>query len=592
MNDSRIDPVIFSVLKARVDGIINQTSDVLMWTSRNPILYAAKDFTCGLFDHKGQLLSMTNSIPVHIGGLRGSLQAIIEAYKDDLHPGDVFANNSPYHGANHYGDWSMAAPIFFEGELVGWSANLCHIIDCGAHKPTNLDPYATNIYEEGLHFPPTRFLKEYKEVRDIIQLVKTNFRYPEQWHGDFLAQVGALYTGAREVEKLCGKYGPKLMKDFWDELVDFGDRRMTEEIKKMPKGTFRIEDISEKFEDLAPDGVEMVVTLKIDPDNAMLTFDLTEMGDQREWGYNLTPQTAKGPCIFGTLACLDPSIPRSDGVYKHFDLKLREGAACGIPRWPAGTSAATIGLCDELAALVYRLWESAIPGMGIAGGGEHSPTQAVCSGVDFRRNNEPYGHVTYIAMAGGPALKGNDGWAAWLHNGALGNQALESVELTELSTPFLIWDVGVIPDSGGVGKWRGAVGHYHRIQPRKHNMRIITFGTGVNHPPRGVAGGKDGKLARHWVEKHGTGAFVQELKNAENSLIWEDEEWVAYAQGGGGYGDPLERDPEQVRFDARNGFISLEAAEKMYGVVLNTKSELYEVDYEATEKLREKMKKG
>lgn len=284
MQKEKLDPIIFAVIKARIDGIINEMSEVLLRTSRNPILYAAKDFTNGILSHDAKLLTMTNSIPVHIYGIRNSLKAVVESFGDDVRPGDCFVNNSPYHGNNHVGDWSMFAPVFYEGELICWAASLCHLIDTGAYKPTNLDSTAKDIYEEGIHFPPMRVIKDYKEIQDIIRFIKANFRYPEQWHGDFLAQVGSLWIGEQEVLKLCNKYTGRVMKQFQDELLDYGDRRMTEEVNRLPKGIWSIEDQFEKIEPLAPEGLPLKVKVSIDPNHSTITFDLTEMPDQLPWG--------------------------------------------------------------------------------------------------------------------------------------------------------------------------------------------------------------------------------------------------------------------------------------------------------------------
>lgn len=591
MQQRKLDPIVFAVIKARIDGIVNEMTEVLLRTSRNPILYGAKDFTCAMFSYDARLLTMANSIPVHIYGLRNSVRTIAGYFQNDIHPGDVFVNNAPYYGANHYGDWAMCTPIFNGGELVGWAGNLCHLIDCGAYVPTNLDPYAKDVYEEGLHFPAVRLVREYKEMPDLIRLIKANFRYPEQWHGDFLAQVGSLYKGAEQIGRLCQKYGNALMKQFEDDLIAYGDQRMTEEIKKMPRGMWAIEDTFEPIERLAPEGLRLSVKLSIDPDNAMLNFDLTDMDDQRPWGYNCSRSTAEGACIFGTLACVDPDLPRNDGVYRHFNIKLREGAVCGIPRWPAATSLATICCSAEVAGMIFRLWEKVESGRGHASGGECNGANAVCSGVDFR-NSEPYGHLFCINYSGGPGTRGCDGWPEWLHDGAMGNQILESVELTEIATPILIWEIAVDTDSAGPGQWRGATGLRQRIEPRKHIMHGITWATGHSHPPIGVAGGGNGSLADHWIEKHETREKVKQLKNADIFDVQPDDDWVATTNGGGGYGNPLDRDPELVRDDARNYVISLEAARKIYGVVLDTTKELFDVDYEATEKLRARLKKG
>jgi N-methylhydantoinase B len=587
----KIDPITFAVISARINGIISEMSEVLLRTSRNPILYSAKDFTCGILTGDAKLLTMVNGMPVHIYGLRNSLKGVVQAFGDDIHPGDCFVNNSPYHGNNHVGDWSMFAPVFYDGELIFWAASLCHLIDSGAYKATNLDSLAKDIYEEGIHFPPLRLLKDYKEIPDIVAFIKANFRYPEQWHGDFLAQVGSLWMGEQECLNLCKKYGNKVMKSFQHELLDYGDRRMTEEIKKLPKGTWAIEDQFEKVEPLAPDGLPLKVKVTISPDEAVITFDLTEMPDQLPWGLNCSRSTAEGACISGSMPSFDPSLPRNDGVYKHFKFILREGAVCGIPKWPVGTSMATVGVTDEVTAMIFRLWEKILPGKGHAAGGEINGAQCICSGTDFRHGNEPYGHLYFVAMSGGPASKGCDGWPSWLHNGAMGNQSLDSIELTELTSPVIVWEAGIATDSVGAGQWRGAPGLYHRIQPRRHTMNLVAVATGHTHPPRGAAGGKDGSLAETWIEDHDTQKKLRQLQNVGYYELKENEDWVAYCNGGGGYGDPFERDPEAVCDDARNSIISVKVARDVYGVVLDTNVELYKVDNDSTKKLRAQLNK-
>ena len=591
MKKEKLDPIILAVIKARLDGIINEMSQVLLRTSRNPILYGAKDFTNGILSRDAKLITMTNSIPVHIYGLRNSLKAVVECFTDDVHQGDCFVNNSPYHGNNHVGDWSMFAPIFYDGELICWAASLCHLIDTGAYIATNLDPLAKDIYEEGIHFPPMRLIQGYNEIPDLIRFIKANFRYPEQWHGDFLAQVSSLWICEQEVLRLCKKYGGKTINQVQKELLDFGDRRMTEEIKKLPKGTWSIESQFEKVKPMAPDGLTLKVKVSINPDKAKIIFDLTEMPPQLPWGFNCSQSTAEGACISGSMPSFPPSLPRNDGVYKHFDIILKEGTVCGIPTWPIGTSMATVGLCSDVTGMIFRLWEQILPGKGHASGGEINGSQSICSGIDFRNNNEPFGHCFFVAMSGGPGSMGCDGWPCWLHNGAMGNQTLDSVELTELSTPAIIWEAGIAKDSAGAGKWRGAPGLYHRIQPTHNTLNLVSPATGHTSPPRGLAGGMDGCLADHFTEMHATKKKMQQFYNVGNYEVEEDEDWVAYCNGGGGYGNALERNPEAVRDDARNGIISIQAAKDKYGVVLNTSPELYEVDYDATKKLRSQLSK-
>jgi N-methylhydantoinase B len=241
--------------------------------------------------------------------------------------------------------------------------------------------------------------------------------------------------------------------------------------------------------------------------------------------------------------------------------------------------------------MVFYLFEEIMPGRGHGAHGSEGATVASLAGTDFRRGRAPYGSTHFFAASGGGASKGCDGWVNQFCVGDGGNLTVSSVELVELAVPQIVWEVGIVTDSGGAGQWRGAPGSYHRIQPRQHDMTIIAFGIGHTDRPLGVAGGKPGTLVDHWIERHGTHGKVRNLSNIGIFEAKAGEDWVCYANGGGGYGDPLERDPEIVRDDARNYIVSVKAARDEYGVVLDTKPELYEVDDEATEKLRAELKK-
>lgn len=591
MEKKTIDPITFAVIKARIDGGITEMTDVILRTSRNPILYGAKDFSCSILTYNAKLMTLSNSQPIHCLCLGNSLPPVVECYKDDIHPGDAFCNNSPYHGDNHVGDFSMFTPIFWKGQLVAWGGSLCHWIDTGAYIPSNCDPLAKDVYEEAIHFPMIRIVKNYEPILEFVRFCKANIRYPEQWYGDWLAQIGSLWAAERVVHKLCEKYGAKVIKQFQDEFLDYGDHRMTEEISKLPKGTWSIEAQSEKVEPLAPDGLSLKVKMSIDPDEATITFDLSEMPDQLPWGLNLSESCTKGACVEASMPSFDPSLPRNDGVFRHFKFILREGAVAGIPKWPASTSSATVGTADEVANMVLNLWEQVEPGRGHAGTGILNAAQSSSGGTDFRRNNAPYGHMYFLTEPAGGASKGCDGWPAFEGGGTAGNIILESTELHELKVPNLIWEVGILTDSCGAGKWRGAPVTYQKIQPRHHTMTIVPFGVGHTRAPQGIDRGKPGATAKHWIEKHATREKTHELKGQGIAQIKEDEVWVALNAGGAGYGDPLERDPELVRDDARNYIISVKAARDEYGVILNIEPETYAVDYDATEKFRAKLRK-
>jgi len=427
-------------------------------------------------------------------------------------------------------------------------------------------------------------------ISDLIRFVGYNFRYPRQWYGDFLSQLGSLWVGEKRVIELCHRFGYDTVKGCFEEALRYGDRMMTEEIKKFPKITVEEEMLGEKFEKFCPDGLKLKMKLSIDPDKALITFDYRDMPDQLPFGYNLSYATAVCSAIEGTLPILSPEIPLNDGVFDHIKVLLREGSIAGIPRWPVGTSEATTAICDEVANLVFKTWAKVVPERALAGMGEYSAVNESGSGFDWR-TNEPYSHYFYLCASAAGATEGYDGPSHMFGLCVMGNMAYESIETYELAVPHIVWETQAVPDSGGPGKWRGGIATGQKIQPRDHDMLLIYAGTGHTCAPFGLAGGLPGSVADHWIVDAATGEVVQHLNNFGRSICKANQRWDAVAAGAGGFGDPLERDPEAVRDDARDGFVSLEAARDIYKVAINTEPELYEVDYKATEKLRTKAKR-
>ena len=585
---ANVDPVTFSVVHARVEGIMSEMTETILATARNPILHGAKDFTCCLLNtHGAAVLSMYDCIPVHVGTMTPPLRFIIRAFKDDIKPGDVFLNNASYAGNSHVGDFTMFAPIFYEGKLVAWACSKCHLLDIGGHQPTSMDPFAADIYQEGYHFPGLRLCRDHKMQTDLVRFIAYNFRYSKQWYGDFLAQLGSLWVAESRVIELCDRFGYETFKGCLTETLAYGERRMREEIAKLPKLTVEESLLSETFKGYVEEPLEFKMRLTVDPDEGIIEFDYTEMPDQIDFSYNLTYATCRCSAIQGTLPILSPDLPYNSGALDRIRVKQREGSIAGIPTWPVGTEVATVGLCDEVTNLVFKTWAKIIPERALAGMGEHPAANFAATGIDPRAENEPYGHLHYLAASAAGATKGYDGLPHMFGHCIMGNMGYESIEIHELALPHIVWEVKAEPDSGGAGEWRGGVALSHQVQPIDHDMQLIYCGTGHTWPPFGLFGGCVGTVADHWLLSHKTGDIQQHLENMGEATCTRDQEWYAVTGGGGGFGNPLERDPDKVRDDARDGFITLEAARTVYGVVLDTTPECYAVDYPGTEVLRQ-----
>ncbi len=583
--DPAVDPVTFAVVYARLDGILSEMTETILTTARNPILYGAKDFTCTVMTARAEVLSMHDCLPVHVGTMNPALRFVIRAFGDDIREGDVFVNNASFAGNAHVGDWTMFAPIFHQGRFVAWAVNKCHIIDTGAHIPGNVDFYAKDVYEEAMHFPGVRLCRDHAPIPDLVRFIGYNFRFPDLWYGDFLAQLGSLWTAESRIEELCERFGYGTVKGCFAEALRYGERRMREQIARLPRTEVEVEMVGEAIEGFFPDGVPLKLRLAVDPAAGRITFDYTDMPDQQPFGYNLSFATARCSALQGTLPILDPGIPQNDGALNCVEVKLREGALAGIPRWPVGTSAATIALCDEVTNLVFKAWSLVVPERAMAGMGEYCAANFFGSG-DLPATNESYVHVFYLAASGGGAARGHDGLPHMFGACIMGNMGYESIELVELARPLIVWETAAVTDSGGAGCHRGAVGVRHRIQPVGHTMHLNYCGSGHTCPAFGLFEGAAGTPADHWVVDQATGRQLRRLGNAGTADVASTESWVAQTGGGGGAGAPWQREPQAVLDDVIDGFISPPAAREIYGVAVRPAGALPAIDVEATAALR------
>ena len=584
---TEIDPITFSVVVARAEGIMSEMTETILATARNPILYGAKDFTCTLLNARAKVLFMFDCLPAHVGTLSPALKWVIRSFRGDIREGDVFVNNAPHAGNAHAGDWTMFAPIFHKGKFVVWAVNKCHLIDIGCPLPTSGDVYAREVYQEGLHLPGVRLCRNHEVISDLIRFLGYSIRYSKQWYGDFLSQLGSLWVAENRIQELCDRFGYETVKGCFEETLRFGDRKMKEEIRTFPAIAVEEEMTSEKLAEFCPDGVQLKVKLSIDPDKGLIIFDYRDMPDQLACSYNLTYATARCSAIQGTLPILDPSIPLNDGALDRIQVLLRQGAVAGIPRWPVGTMLATTGFADTVSNLVSKTWAKVLPERAIGGMGEFSVANLDASGVD-PRTHEAYTHEYYLAAGAGGATQGFDGLPHMFAPCIMGNMGYEFIEILELAVPNIVWELFAVTDSGGPGKWRGGISVGERIQPCDHEMLLIVAATGYTNRPFGLFGGFPGSRDDHWIEDHDTHEFIRRLPNAGNAILKADQDWVAVTSGGGGFGNPIERDPESVRDDVRDGFVSFETARDIYKVVIDTEPELFEVDDEATQKLRRK----
>jgi N-methylhydantoinase B len=586
----KIEPFLMAILSGKFTAITREMSNILMRSGRSTVLNTAKDFSCGITDQQCRIVFIAEGLPIQLAAIHLIPRAVTELFKDDIHPGDIFLNNSPFYGNIHHADFTVCAPVFHKGELRFFIMNRAHQADTGAPIPTVFLPYAKTIFEEGLHFPCLRVQRDYQDHKDVIRMIKYRIRVPDQWYGDYIAQVGSLRIAEKRLIEMCDKYGVDTLLAFVDQWQEYGKERMLAEIRKLPKGEWEGEVTHDPIPDLVPQGIRLRAKIMNDPEQGYITVDIRDNPDNVPCGFNLSEAATIGAVLTGILYNLDPTLPHNDGAFSRIKIEMREGCVVGKPKFPVGTSICTTNICDRLISLVQSIMAKIGPGYGIAEGcSSMTAASSVVSGTDWRRGGAPY--INFLAIPPcGPALYGHDGWLTFAVSAAGGAISIDSIEIDEQKYPLLFDKNELAMDSSGAGQWDGAPASDVIYGPRKDPGTIAWVIDEKFFPAKGVRGGLAGRPCDVYKINTKSGRR-EDLPTMAAITLMPEERLVSEGPGGAGYGDPLDRDPELVKWRVREGWVSLQKAKDVYGVVLDTSHEQYAVDIGETKRLRERLKK-
>ena len=582
----RIDPFLMSILASRFEAIIREMTNTVMKASRSAVIKNARDMSCGLLTYDHRLVSVEEGIPIHITALDLTTKPITEFF-DDVEEGDAFLNNCPYTGGTHHADLTLCVPVFCDGEPLFWALSRSHHADVGAPLPTTYLPYARTIYEEGMHFPCVRIQRAYKDLQDIVRMGLFKIRCNHIWYGDYQAQVGACRIGERRLKEMVARYGKDTIKAFVEEWMEYGKRRAIAAIRQFPKGTWTYETRHDPVPTVAPDGVPIKVSVTVDPDEGIVTVDVRDNPDCVPGGINLSEATASGSCRIGVFYNLDSSIPHNEGSASRIKVLLRDGCVVGRPKYPVGTSVATTNINDRLVGAVAACFSQMGKPYGMAEGGYMQPMgMAVISGVDPLKNNQPYVNQMFIGYAGGPGLHGHDGWLTFCGADNGGMIVLDSVEIDESMYPILVEGRWAECDTLGAGEFDGAPGTRLIFRPVADDMHVIYCSDGDQNAAKGVLGGQDGAPSINF--KRLAGGEIVKLPSFHHEICKKGEAVLGVTGAGGGYGNPLDRDPQRVAATVNHGWLSPERAEVTYGVALRPSANgiEYVVDDARTASLR------
>ena len=592
-----LDATTLVVMSNRLDGITREMTNTVLRAARSTTM-AARDFSCSIVSAEHELLSCPEGIPVHVFGASLSAAAMVEVHPD-FRAGDAFLHNDPYLGNSHAADTQVIVPVFVDGEHLFTALTKAHMVDCGDALPTTYMPMARDLYEEGaIIFPCVRVQQDYMEVRDIMRMAERRIRGFATWYGDYLAALGAVRLAERRLQEFCTAFGVARVRQFIDEWLDYSERMIAAKIATLPAGRIEGRTCLDPFPG-APDGIPLHVTIVVDPQAGHIEVDLRDNPDCLANGLNLTESTARNAGIAGVLHVLgsmaNPDqvmLPSNSGTFRRIEVLLRENCVAGIPRHPASTSVATTTVSDRVLGMVMTAFAGLGPGLGL---GEpcygFGPYVGVVSGQDPRRQAY-FIFQLFSGTAGGPAGAEGDGWLMELVAGAGGIEYMDASELVEQKIPLVIWHKSVWTDSEGAGANRGAPGNVCIYGPRLADMETHYFFDGVINRPQGVLGGGPARGPQaHRVHPDGRWEMLPDPIAAVS--LSPGQSIVSLSAGGGGYGDPLDREPARVLDDVADEWISPGRALETYGVVLRgdpARWETLEIDSDATAHERDRLR--
>lgn len=560
-----IDPVTLTVIDNFLTSTCRDMGVTMMKTSYSPIFNESLDFSCVIFDPEGRMLAQAEFCPSQIGTVKFTVNwTLDELGLDAFEPGDVVVHDDPYRGSGHVPEHMMLKPVFYHGKIFAFVANVAHMSEPGAKTPGGLSGDATEVFQEGLLLPPVKIRSRGRDVPDIWKIILANHRTPKVTYGDFRAMLASLDLAEARILELLDTYGEELVLDASHQLMTISERRMRAEISSMPSGVYTFEDTIED-DGIGSNDFPMKLRLSIVDDSVIADF--TGSAPQAIGPVNAIYAVTASAVYNAFLHLTDPTIPRNEGCYRPFVIIAPPGTIvnCSFPAPVAGGNTET---SPRITDMVFGALQQALPGRIAAScGGTSSPF--LFGGTD-PRTSDLYAHFHFegVGWGGREGADGND-MVVTIN----GNCRNTPVEIFETRYPaFLVEAYRLLPDSGGPGKWRGGLGG-ERVLTVQTEVTVSALLNRMKTEPWGVLGGKAGSRGGLWFrpdvsEEWQTfvDAFGTKSPSKFSGILLQPGNQVRIVMpGGGGYGDPADRDPAMIMRDLENGFICKEAAATQYG---------------------------
>ncbi len=567
------DTVTRQIVANSLASSADEMATTIFRTAHSTVVRDAMDFSAALLGPTGETVAQAVTIPFHLGAVPTAMGTLVDHYGGEMESGDIFIMNDPFDGGMHLPDIFIIKPVFYEGEILGYAVATAHQGDIGGRLLGSSATDNTEIFQDGLRIPWMRLYRQGSPVEEVHKLIAANVRVPHMTLGDIGAQVAACSVGERALQDLARRYGRLRLTGLMTELIDYTETLVRREIASWPDGSARFVDYLDS-DGIESRDVEIVASVVIEGDG--IVVDFSESAPMVRGSLNATRSFVLATAYHAVMSAASSDIPHTSGAFRPIRVITKPGTIMHVV-YPAASSMRGVTGFRALDA-VYGALAQLVPDR-VPAAGEGGNTVVIIGG--HRDNADPFVYFELLVGTWGatPVGDGNDG----LSN-PIATAANVPVEVAEAEFPIIVERYGLVQDSGGAGKFRGGLGIEKAWRPRIPTNLLVRSDR-QRHAPYGLAGAGSGGFSKNLVHR-ARGETVDFPPMFSDELLSNDLYHHVQA-GGGGWGDPVERDPAQVLTDVKNEKVSVLAARALYGVVIVQGTR---VDEDETARVRAEMR--